>query len=158
MSEPRKTPIPRPPGTTRYTWFVGVALFLAVAYFTLNTLTTKHASSTGPKVGRRMPPFAMPLALSALDGDANVATRPHQGKAGSRPACQVRGPNILNVCQLWERGPVALAFLATRGGRCEDQLDRLQAIRHEFPTVQIAAVAVRGDRGDLRSDVRAHGW
>jgi peroxiredoxin len=150
--------VPRPPGASRYSWFVGVALFLAVVYFTVNTLTTDRASSTGPPVGQRMPAFAAPLALGPLDGDANVATRSGQRNAGAKPACRVRGRNILNVCELWERGPVALAFLATRGAQCERELDRLQAVRREFPRVQVAAVAIRGDRGDLRRDVRARGW
>jgi len=154
----RQPAVPRPPGASRYAWFVGVALFLAVTYFTVNTLTTNHASSTGPPVGRRMPAFAMPLALGALDGDANVATKPRQGTAGTRPACQVRGREILNVCQLWERGPVALAFLATRGAQCEAELDRLQAISARFPRVQVAAVAIKGDRDELRHDIRGHGW
>ena len=154
----RPPAVPRPPGASRYAWFVGVALFLAVTYFTVNTLTTNHASSTGPPTGKRMPAFAMPLALGTLDGDANVATKRNQGSAGVRPACQVRGSEILNVCQLWERGPVALAFLATRGAQCERELDRLQVIGRQYPRVQIAAVAIRGDRGDLRRDIRARGW
>ena len=70
----------------------------------------------------------------------------------------MRGPRILNICQLWERGPVALAFFATRGTQCEDELDRLQALRGDFPAVQVAAVAIRGSRGDVRQDVRARGW
>src|SRR6185503_19449858 len=78
--------------------------------------------------------------------------------AGSRPACQVRGPDILNVCQLWERGPVALAFFATRGAACEGQLDLLQSVRKDFPRIAMAGVAIRGDRGDLRADIRRHGW
>jgi hypothetical protein len=150
--------VPRPAGASRYTWFLGVVLFLAIVYFTLNTATSKHQSSTGPKVGTRMPPFAVPLALSGLEGDANVATKAKQGNAGSRPACQVRGPAILNVCQLWERGPVALAFLATRGAKCENELDRLETARRAFPGVQVAAVAIRGNRGDVRRDIRTRGW
>ncbi|HEY3020565.1 MAG TPA: hypothetical protein VGJ32_10250, partial [Solirubrobacteraceae bacterium] len=140
----RSARVPRPPGTTRYLWFVGVALFLLIAYATLNTLTTEHASSTGVPADHPLPPFAVPLALSDLQGDANVATEDDQPNAGPRPACDVRGPRVLNVCQLAERGPVVLAFLATRGAECEAALDRLQALRGAFPGVQFAAVAIRG--------------
>jgi len=154
-----RTPgVPRPAGASRYGWFLGVVLFLAIAYITINTATTERSSSTGPERGTPMPPFAVPLARSGLDGDANVAVKRGQGGAGARPACEVRGAQILNVCQLWERGPVALAFFAIRGGACEDQLDRLQAVRDEFPGVQVAAVAIRGDRDKVRRDVRARGW
>src|SRR5439155_9690271 len=40
MSPPdgRHARVPRPPGSSRYLWFVGVALFLFIAYATLNTL------------------------------------------------------------------------------------------------------------------------
>ena len=40
----------------------------------------------------------------------------------------MRGPKILNSCQLAERGPVALVFLGTRGERCERQLDTMQRV------------------------------
>jgi hypothetical protein len=146
------------PGASRYGWFVGVVLLLALAYITLNTATSHRASSTGLARGVRMPPFAVPLALGALDGDANIATRPNQKGAGKRPACRVRGAQILNVCQLYERGPVALAFFATRGASCESQLDRLDALRPAYGAVQVAAVAIRGNRDDLRGDIRRRGW
>ena len=77
--------------------------------------------------GLQLPPFAAPLALGPLDGDVNVARKPDQGAAGKRPACTVRGPGILNSCELGERGPFALAFLATRGAQCTRELDVLAA-------------------------------
>ncbi len=80
----------------------------------------------------------------------NVATRPDSGSAGDRPACDVRGPEVVNSCQLLERGPLVLAFLATRGGDCTATLDDLQAVHERYPDLQVAAMAIRGDRGDLR--------
>jgi hypothetical protein len=155
----RYAKVPRPPGASRYGWFIGVVVVLVIALISLNTATTKNrSSSTGLTRGDKMPPFAAPLALSTLDGDANIATKAGQKSRGARPACEVRGPDILNVCQLWERGPVALAFFATRGASCESQLDRLQALRKTVPEVEVAAVAIKGDRGDLRGDIRRHGW
>jgi hypothetical protein len=149
----------RPPaGASRYGWFVGVVAVLLLAYVSLNTLRSSGPGSQGPVVGSRLPPFAAPLALGGLDGDVNVARKPGQGSAGARPACAVRGPDILNSCQLAERGPVVLAFLATRGARCSRELDRLQALRGRHPGVQIAAVSIRGSRDGLRALIRAHGW
>ena len=151
--------VPRPPGASRYGWFVGIVLVLVIALVSLNTATTRHkGSSTGLERGDPMPPFAAPLALSSLDGDANIATRRGQKSAGGRPACEVRGPDVLNVCQLWEHGPVALAFFATRGASCESQLDRLQALRSAVPKVGVAAVAIKGDRDALRRTIRGHRW
>jgi hypothetical protein len=145
-------------GRARYGWFVAAAAFALIVYVSLNTLRSDHTSSRGPKPNSRVPPFAAPLALGDVDGDVNVARKAGEGEAGNRPACSVRGPGILNSCQLAEQGPFVLAFLATRGAKCTRQLDVLERARATHPDVQIAAVAIRGDRGDLRALVRSHGW
>jgi hypothetical protein len=142
----------------RYGWFVALAAFALIVYVSLNTLRSDHVSSRGPRVDSRLPPFAAPLALGDVDGDVNVARKAGEGEAGARPACSVRGPGILNSCELAERGPFVLAFLATRGTKCTRQLDVLDRARAAHPDVQVAAVAIRGGRGDLRALVRRHGW
>jgi hypothetical protein len=152
-------PAPRlPAGVSRYGWFLGVVVVLVIAYITLNTARSHGPGSEGVRVGARMPPFAAPLALGGVEGDVNVARRSGQGAAGKRPACDVRGRGIVNACELWERGPVVLAFLATRGARCTSELDALERVRAGHPGVQFAAVAIRGDRAALRALVRRHGW
>jgi hypothetical protein len=134
---------------------VGVVV---LAYIALNALRTDGVGSRGLEAGKRLPPFAMPLAGSRSDADANIATRPGSGPEGARPACTVRGPGILNVCELAERGPVVLAFLATRSDRCEEQVDVLDRIAPRHPRVRFAAVSVRGDREGRRRTVRERGW
>lgn len=152
---PRQPPVPRPPGASRYAWFFGVAVVLAVVLISLNNVT-HHAPTDGPAAGRQMPPFAMPLALTGADADADVAVRAGQG--ARHAACDVRGPTILNSCQLAARGPVALAFFFTRGADCTPALDRLDAVRGDFPGLQVAGVVVRGGRDEVRQAVRAHRW
>jgi AhpC/TSA family len=143
-------PPPRPPaGTSRYTWIVGVVALAALAYITLNTLGTEKPGSRGVPDGKPLPPFAVPLATSKLEGDAQV---------DPKKACRVRGSAILNSCQLAERGPVVLAFFATRSKRCERQIDALERVRARFPGVGFAAVSVRGDRGEVRRLVQKRGW
>lgn len=137
---------------------VGVLAVAILGYIGFNTLRTAAPGSRGVPAGRPLPPFAIPLAASSLQGDANVATRPNEGAAGRRPACAVRGPRILNSCQLAARGPVALAFFATRSRRCEDQVDVLDRLRGRFADVGFAAVAIRGSRKAVRGLVRARGW
>jgi hypothetical protein len=145
-------------GRRGYRWIVAAAAFALIVYVSLNTLRSDHVGSRGPKPDSRVPPFAAPLALGDVKGDVNVARKGGEGEAGDRPACSVRGPGILNSCQLAERGPFVLAFLATRGTKCTRQLDVLERARAAHPDVQIAAVAIRGDRGELRALVRRHGW
>jgi len=144
MSEPRP-----PAGTSKYTWVVGVLALLAIAYITLNTLGTDAPGSRGVPKGEKLPPFAVPLATSALEGDAQV---------DPDKACKVRGDDVLNSCQLAERGPVVLAFFATRSERCEEQIDVLERVRRRFPDVGFAAVSVRGDRAEVRRITRERGW
>ena len=156
MSAPRPPRLPG--GASRYGWFVAVVGVLVVAYISLNTLRSEPVGSQGPATGSKVAPFAAPLALGTIDGDVNVARKPHQGSAGARPACSVRGPQILNSCELGERGAFVLAFLATRGAQCTRELDRLARVGKRHPGVQVAAVAIRGDRDDLRALVRSHRW
>jgi hypothetical protein len=67
----------------------------------------------------------------------------------------VRGSNVLNICQLYERGPVVLA-LFVNSGSCPDVLESLQRLVPSFPGVQFAAVSIKGGREQLRRLVRAH--
>ena len=157
----REPPAPPPaaPRTSRYGWFIGVLIVLFFGYVTLNTLNNVGSGRRGTKPGRRLPAFAVPLATGDLQGDANVATGAHQGQRGARPACQVRDTRqILNVCQLGERGPLVLAFAATGDPSCNTALDRLQAVLRAFPGVQLAAVAAKTDRGGLRRLIVRHHW
>ena len=137
---------------------MGVLVVLALAYITLNTVRTEAPGSRGVPTGSPLPPFAAPLALSDLEGDANVAEKAGSGSEGSRPACAVRGPKIVNSCELAERGPVVLAFVATRADSCDRQVDELERVRTRYPDVGFAAVAIRGDRDDLRKQIRKRGW
>jgi peroxiredoxin len=148
-----------------YGWVLGLAAVVAIGYVVLNGARTAGPGGRGLAAGARLPPFAAPLVTAALDCDepsdscdANVATRAGQGSAGDRPACDVRGRRVLNLCELTERGPLVLAFLATRGGDCADELDRLGRAGRRHPGVQVAALGIRGDLAELRAVVRRHRW
>jgi peroxiredoxin len=155
-----QVPVPRPPGYSRYGWFVGVVAVLVLALIGLNTLRTQSNGSAGPRKGSLAPPFAAPLVFSSFpdDADVNVARKAGQGDAGKVAACSVTSPGVLNLCRLRARGPVVLVFAATRGSQCIRQLDVVQRLRARLPGVAFAAVAIRGNRGDLRRLTRSHGW
>ena len=149
---PRPAPPKRPAGTSRYGWFIGLAGFLLVVVVTINSISTSGVESGGLRAGEPMPPFAVPLADSSLEGDANVATKPDQGQLGRRPACEVRGPEVLNICEEWELGPVVLAIFPTFAGRCRGVLDQMRRLKGRHPRVRFAAVGSRGNRNELRGD------
>jgi hypothetical protein len=160
MSErhPPAAPTQRSGATSpRYGRYVGAVAVVLLALIAINTLLTTPNGSTGLPPGAPLPPFAVPLATAALDGDANIATRPNERGAGREPACSVRGPEIVNICALYERSPVVLVLFAN-GDACPRTLDTLAQALPSFPGVQAAAVAVRGNRSDLRRLVGAHRW
>ena len=137
----------------RYGWWVGALALVILALITLNTVLTKPNGAGGLAPGVRLPPFAMPLATGNLPGDADIATHADDGEAGRLPACSVRGPRILNICELYEDGPVVLALFVDGGG-CARILGDLQALLPGFPGVRFAAVSIKGDRSALRALVR----
>jgi hypothetical protein len=130
----------RRPGT-----IVGVVALALIAYISYNSITTEGPGSRGVDPGGELPAFAAPLAVADLEGDADMS-------------CDERGEDILNVCDLSERGPVVLAFFAEPIARCVEQIDVLDRLRTRFPDVQFAAVATLGDRDELRERIRERGW
>jgi hypothetical protein len=140
-------------GYARYIGLLGVLLIVVLA---LNAALSKHNGASGIEPGRRLPPFAVPLVTGSVVGDANIATRANEGAAGRLPACSVRGPQILNACQLYEAGPVVLALFVDAGS-CPAVLGDLQAIAPSFPDVRFAGVSLGGDRTALRRLIRARG-
>ena len=121
-------------------WLVGLLGVVALAYITVNTLRTEGVGSRGPVAGEPLPEFAAPLESSDLDNDANV----------DEDACRVRGPQVMNVCDLVARRPLVLAFVVPGVGECERQVDVLERLAPRFRDVQFAAVAVRGEREAVR--------
>jgi hypothetical protein len=138
---PAETPPPGTRATPHYGRYVGLLALLIIALITLNTALTKPNGGSGVVAGQPIPPFAAPLATGHLQGETNVATHANQGEAGKRPACSVRGPEILNICELYEQGPVVLA-LFVNGGSCTGILNQLQELVPDFPRVRFAAVAI----------------
>jgi len=144
------------PTDPRYGRYVGLLGLLIVVLIVVNAALTKPNGVTGVEPGHRLPPFAVPLALGTLNGDADVAQHADEGASGRVPACSARGPQILNVCQLYERGPVVLALFVDAGA-CSAIVSDLQALVSSFPGVQFAAVAIKGDRSELRRLARSRG-
>jgi hypothetical protein len=149
-------PVQHAAPSPRYGRYAGLLALLILVLITINTLVTKPNGSTGIQPGNRLPAFAVPLALGSLNGAADVATAADQGAAGRVPACKERGPQILNICQLYEQGPVALALFVDAGS-CPAVLSDLQALAPSFPGVRFAAVAIKGNRAQLRRLVASRG-
>jgi hypothetical protein len=139
-----------------YGRWVGLLAVVILILITINTIVTKPNGATGVAPGTKVPPFAVPLATGNMSGDADVATRADQGAAGKVPACKERGPEILNICQLYEQGPVVLALFVD-GSSCPDVLGDMQALVSDFPRVRFAAVAIKNGTSEVRKLIHSHG-
>ncbi len=158
---PTTAPPARPPGAAgRPGVLVGIAAVVLLAVVGVSALRAGGSPSRARlAAGDAAPPFAAPLALSGLDNDANVATPATVGEeAGAVPACEVRRPDVLNACALWQARPLAVAFFSERSDPCVAEVDRLDAAAGRHPEVAVAAVAIRGDPERLGDLIRARGW
>lgn len=130
----------------RYIAIVGVTVLLIVLVV---VLVSKPQLHSGLKPGTKVPPFAVPLATSSLNGSADIAVHAHEGQRGKVPACEERPPGALNICALYERGPVVLA-LFVNSGACPAVLAEMQAAAARFSDVSFAAVAMRAGHTEAR--------
>lgn len=141
---------------TRYGRYAGLLGVLVLLALIAHSIFDSSTNPTGLPPGNMLAPFAVPLALGELGGDADIATHADDGESGNVPACAERGRQILNVCQLYEQGPLVLAMFVDSGS-CASVLSRLQALAPSFPGVRFAAVAIRGERAQLRRLIRRDG-
>jgi len=101
---------------------VGALAAVLVIGFLIFSLTNHRSGAGTPGVapGQPLRYFAAPLAVSSLNGDANLS-----------PPCTLarHDPRALNVCLLAKRGPLVLAFFVTDSGACEREVSTMQAVQ-----------------------------
>jgi peroxiredoxin len=155
---PRQPEAPRPRG--RYMWVVGVIFLVLIVLAVTRAQRNEGQGLRGPDVGEPLPAFAAPLATGDLNGDANVRqNKDGTDRAGREQACSVRGPDVVNSCELRESGePVVLTYIVTRGADCEPQLDRVERVRRDFPGVRFVGVVSGDEREKVEKLARKRGW
>jgi hypothetical protein len=112
-----------------------------------------------------LPEFAVPVASSDLEGDANVAQDdcetsqvPCPPQARRTPACQVRGADAIRVCDLFHR-PAVISFWFHKGGDCAEQQDAVDSAFGRYRgRVSFLSLDVRDERDTVRDLVRQRGW
>jgi len=138
----------------RYSRYVVALAAVLLVAFTLHVALSPHRGSTSIQPGKRVPPFAAPYALGGPTGEVDTAAHANDGQAGRVAACSERGSKILNICQLYERGPVVLA-LYFDAGSCSGILEDLQRLAQSFAKVSFAAVAVKESASSVAHVVRS---
>jgi len=152
----------------RYSLLVGLLFAAVIAIAILDnagsgeegTLGLDRLESNWP-----LPEFAVPEAVDGPEGDANVAQDdcetaqdPCPAEARRDPACLIRTPGAIRVCDFFDR-PLVLSFWFSRGGDClaqQDVVDRVYARYRD--RVGFLSLNVRDDRDDVRDAIRQRGW
>jgi len=159
-------PVPRPGG--RYSLVVGLAFLVLVLVAFANMLTTRESGTLGLDANETdlpLPEFAVPMASSSLEGDANIAqddcetsTLPCPEADRRSPACRVQIAHVIRVCDLFDK-PLVISFWFTRGGDCEAQQDVVNAVYEKFRRrVNFLSLNVRDDRETVRDLITNRGW
>jgi thiol-disulfide isomerase/thioredoxin len=112
-----------------------------------------------------LPEFAVPDAAGGLEGDANIAqddcssgALPCPADARRSPACQVRTPGAIRVCDLFDR-PSVISFWFSKGGDCVDQQDVVSQVYSRYRgRVNFLSLDIRDDRDTVRDLIRRHRW
>jgi hypothetical protein len=151
----------------RYSLIVGLLFAIVVLIAVLHradnggwTLGLDRAPPHWP-----LPQFAVPLATSGLEGDANVAqddcetsALPCPADARRTPACRLREPGAFRVCDLFDR-PSVLSFWFTKGEGCVEQQDVVNRVYERYRgRVDFLSLDVHDDRETVRDTVRERHW
>jgi AhpC/TSA family len=112
-----------------------------------------------------LPEFAVPAASGGLEGDANVAqddcessALPCPGDARRTPACRIRTPGAIRVCDFFGR-PLVISFWFSKGGDCTEQQSVVDAVYERYRgRVSFLSLNVRDERDTVRDLIDRYGW
>jgi len=151
----------------RYSILVGLIFVAVVAIALINGVNNGGGTLGLDEQPPRwpLPEFAVPAAAGELEGDANIAQDdcdaarlPCPADARRAPACQVRTPGAIRVCDLFGR-PSVLSFWFSKGGNCVDQQDVVDRVYSRYRgRVNFLSLDVRDDRGTVRDLIRQRRW
>jgi hypothetical protein len=153
---------------SRYSLYVGIAFVILIVIATANTLSTRDDGILGTSAterGEPLPQFAVPELLGDTEGDANVfqddcetSTNPCPADEQRTPACEVDLPQVIRVCDLFDK-PLVISFWFTGGADCVPTQDLVDRVAGRFSgRVNFLSINVRDDRGKAREIATGHGW
>ena len=167
MTNPPQSPSsPSRPKASRYSLFVGLAFLVLIVVATVNTFRTRDDGILGNgdvEVGAPLPQFAVPDLRGSTQGDANI----FQDNCGSgsnpcddprTPACQVDLPDVIRVCDLFDK-PLVISFWFMERADCLPTQDVVNSVAQRFKgEVNFLSIDIRDDRADARDVVDQRGW
>lgn len=152
----------------RYSIVVGLLFVAIVAIALINGVPGGSEGTLGldQRPSRwALPEFAVPDAAGELEGDANIAqddcsaaALPCPADARRTPACRVRTPGAIRVCDLFGR-PSVISFWFSKGGDCVDQQDVVSRAYSRYRgRVNFLSLDIRDDRDTVRDLIRRRRW
>jgi hypothetical protein len=158
----------RPRSTNRYSIYVGIAFLVLIGIATVNTFNTEGGGVLGgdsAQAGEALSEFAVPELIGGADADANVyqddcssSANPCPADDQRTPACQVKLPDVLRVCDFFDK-PLVMSFWFDNPSSCPPTQDAIDAAAGRWRgKVNFLSIAVRGDRSELEQIVRDRGW
>lgn len=156
----------RPP--SRYSILVGIAFLALITVAAINTFRSEDGGVLGAdpaEEGMKLPEFAVPELIGGADADANVfqdgcetSERPCPADARRTAACAVELPDVIRVCDLFDK-PLVISFWFSDPDDCPPTQDPVDAAARRYGgEVNFLSLAVRGDREQLAGLVRERGW
>jgi hypothetical protein len=154
--------------SSRYSAFVGLAFIALIVIAAINAFESNESGVLGAdetQVGEPLPEFAVPELIGGEDADANVyqddcesSEVPCPADEQRTPACEVDVPNVIRICDLFDR-PLVLSFWFSTPADCPPTQDVVDnAARRYGGGVNFLSLAVRGDREELADIVAERGW
>ncbi len=136
-----------------YVALVGVLFVVVMVVAAVNALRTTDSGTVGignVGIGEKIAPFAVPVAESDLDGDANI---------DPERACEVEGSDVLRICDFFGK-PLVISFWFTKGAsECIGYQDVFDEVAARFRgRVGAVSINVRDDRDRVRELIAEHGW
>ena len=153
---------------SRHSLYVGVAVIALAVFAAINVLRGGDDVILGTAEtdrGAPLPEFAVPELLGALEGDANVyqddcetVANPCPAEEQRVPACEVSEPQVIRVCDLFDR-PLVISFWFTGGADCLPAQDLVDEVARRFEDeANFLSIDVRDDRAEARRIVEQRGW
>jgi len=145
---------------------VGLAFLVVIVIAVANTFQTRDDGILGTgdvEGGAPLPQFAVPELVGSQDGDANVfqddcdsASNPCDSP--HTPACQVELPEVIRVCDFFDR-PLVISFWFTEGADCLPTQDIVDRVARQYAgRVNFLSVDIRDTREEARAIVAERGW
>jgi len=152
----------------RYSVAVGLLFAAVVVIALLSTRGGEDGGTLGLDSQPHLwplPEFAVPVAASDLEGDANIAQDdcetsqvPCPAEARRTPACRVPDADAIRVCDFFDR-PLVISFWFSQGGNCVEQQDVVNAVYGRYRgRVAFLSLSLRDDRDTVRELIARRGW